>query len=50
VAGTYEKVVRGLPCIVAYAIEPTPAGEEVLAVLRVVHGARNWPEGQWPDE
>lgn len=48
VTGTYEKVVSGLPYIIAYALEPTPAGEEILAVLRVIHGARNWPEGQWP--
>lgn len=48
VAGTYEKVLPGLPYIVAYALVPAPSGEEVLAVLRVIHGARDWPPGQWP--
>ena len=50
VAGTYEKVVSGLPYIIAYALERSAAGDEVLAVLRIVHGARHWPEGGWPDE
>ena len=49
VAGTYEKVLPGLPYIIAYALETTPAGDEVLAVLRVIHGARRWPEGRWPE-
>ena len=49
VAGTYEKVVSGLPYIIAYALERSAAGEDVLAVLRIVHGARYWPEGGWPD-
>ena len=46
VAGTYEKVLPGLPYIISSALEPTPAGEEVLAVLRVIHGARDWLEGR----
>jgi hypothetical protein len=33
----------------AYALEPTSAGDEVLAVLRVIHGARNWPAQTWPE-
>ena len=49
VAGTYEKVLPGLPYIIAYALETTPAGEEVVAVVRVIHGARHWPEGRWPE-
>lgn len=49
VTGTYEKIVRGLPYIIAYAIRPLPAGGEVVAILRVIHGARNWPEEQWPE-
>jgi toxin ParE1/3/4 len=43
VVGTYEKVVTGLPYIVAYAVEPA----EVI-ILRVIHGARDWPPGRWP--
>jgi plasmid stabilization system protein ParE len=48
VAGTYEKVVSGLPYVVAYALGETPAGGATLTVLRVIHGARNWPEDRWP--
>jgi toxin ParE1/3/4 len=49
VAGTYEKVIPRLPYIVAYALARMPAGEEVLTILRVIHGARDWPAGRWPD-
>ena len=49
VAGTYEKVVAGLPYIVAYALGETSAGEGRVTVLRIIHGARNWPEGEWPE-
>jgi toxin ParE1/3/4 len=48
VAGTYEKSVRGLPYILAYAIQPLPGGRERIVILRVIHGARNWPPGEWP--
>jgi toxin ParE1/3/4 len=48
VAGTYEKVVRGLPYIIVYAIQPLPRGDEAIVVLRVIHGARNWPPDKWP--
>lgn len=47
VAGTYEKVVSGLPYIVAYALEASPGGDAIV-VLRIIHGARDWREGQWP--
>jgi toxin ParE1/3/4 len=50
VAGTYEQVVPGLPYIIAYALATTPAGEGTLTILRIVHGARNWPGGRWPAE
>ncbi len=49
VSGTYEKPISGLPYIIAYALEATAAGDQVLAVLRVVHGARNWRAGTWPE-
>jgi toxin ParE1/3/4 len=45
VAGTYEKPVRGLPYIIAYALQRRPRGEECVVVLRVIPGARDWPEG-----
>lgn len=50
VAGTYEKVVSGLPYIIAYALGETPAGGGTLSVLRIIHSARNWPEDRWPDK
>jgi toxin ParE1/3/4 len=49
VAGTYEKPVRGLPYIIAYALQGRPKGGERIVVLRVIHGARDWPEGEWPE-
>jgi len=49
VAGTYEKPVRGLPYIVAYALQRKPREIERIVILRVIHGARNWPEGEWPE-
>jgi plasmid stabilization system protein ParE len=48
VAGTYEKPVGGLPYIIAYALEATPTGDERIVILRVIHGARNWRQGEWP--
>jgi toxin ParE1/3/4 len=48
VSGTYEKSVRGLPYVIAYAIQAMPGGRERIVILRVIHGARNWPEGRWP--
>jgi toxin ParE1/3/4 len=48
VAGTYEKPVVGLPWIIAYALESLPTGGERVVILRVIHGARNWPKGEWP--
>jgi toxin ParE1/3/4 len=50
VSGTYEKVVRGLPYIVAYALGDEPKGHETITVLRVIHGARDWREESWPEE
>ncbi len=47
VAGTYEKSVTGLPYIIAYAIA-NASGREVVAILRVIHTARNWPRDAWP--
>jgi len=47
VAGTYEKSVTHLPCILAYAITAGPDGEKI-SILRVIHAARNWPAEEWP--
>ncbi len=46
VSGTYEKTVRGLPYVIAYAIG-TDGGQ--INVLRVIHTARDWQGGRWPD-
>ena len=37
--GTRELVITGTPFIAAYIVE-----EDVVRVLRVLHGARMWPE------
>ena len=50
VKGTYEKVVTGLPYILAYEIIARPEGGETVAILHVIHGARNWSSGQWPQD
>lgn len=48
VAGTYEKVVPRLPYILAYAIDSTAGIDTRIVILHVIHGARDWPPGQWP--
>ncbi len=47
VAETYEKSLTRLPYILAYAITASATGE-AIAILRVIHTARDWPAGQWP--
>jgi plasmid stabilization system protein ParE len=49
VTGTYEKSVTGLPYIIAYEIIPHDAGE-AIAILRVIHTARDWPDETWPSD
>lgn len=44
VAGTFEAVVTGLPYILCYRLLEV----DRLYVDRVIHGARDWPEGGWP--
>lgn len=48
VTDTYEKSVGGLPYVIAYAIDRTSTAE-VVVVLHVIHTARDWREGEWPD-
>lgn len=50
VSGTYEKVLADLPYILAYEIAALPKGGEAVAILHIIHGARDWPAGQWPQE
>lgn len=47
VTATYEKVVPGLPYIVAYEVIDQP-GRGRVAILHVIHGARDWPDEGWP--
>ncbi|QEL24587.1 type II toxin-antitoxin system RelE/ParE family toxin [Bosea sp. F3-2] len=47
VSGTYEKLVPRLPFILAYTIA-FQGGHEVVAILRVIHTARDWREEDWP--
>ena len=49
VTGTYEKVVPGLPYIIAYRLVPLADGGEKLVIVRVIHGARKWLPEEWPD-
>ncbi|WP_249138090.1 type II toxin-antitoxin system RelE/ParE family toxin [Phenylobacterium montanum] len=47
VSRTYEKVIRGLPYIIAYGI--ILEGErEAITILRVIHAAQDWPDEAWP--
>jgi plasmid stabilization system protein ParE len=48
VAGTYEKSVTSLPYIIAYTIAEV-GGEEVVAIVRVIHTSRDWRDESWPD-
>lgn len=50
VSGTYEKVLPGLPYILAYEIVSRPDGGEVVTILHVIHGARDWLAEKWPKE
>ncbi len=45
VAGTHEKFVRHTPFIVAYRFT-----DRAFSVARIIHAARDWPEGEWPVE
>ena len=49
VTGVYEKSVPRLPYIIAYQIT-RHEGQEVIAVLRVIHTSRDWPAGEWPQQ
>lgn len=48
VTGTYEKPVQRLPYILAYEIMTETAELETVAILHIIHGARDWPSGAWP--
>lgn len=46
VADTYEKSVRGLPYIIAYALTND---DRTVSILRVIHTSRNWEDQSWPE-
>jgi len=46
VSGTYEKSIPRLPYIIAYSLAD---GGRTVAILRVIHAARDWNEDGWPD-
>ena len=45
VQDTYELVVSRTPYILAYELTDT-----TVTILHVVHGARDWQDGGWPDQ
>ena len=45
VKGTYEKLVQKTPYIIAYSLT-----DHALNIVRIIHGARDWPDDQWPVE
>ena len=49
VDGTYEKVGRSPPYILAYTLDKLPEGGERVVILHVIHTSRDWPQGGWPN-
>jgi plasmid stabilization system protein ParE len=47
VTGTYEKSVPRLPYIVVYSLT-VRGGREIVAILRIIHTARDWRPEEWP--
>jgi plasmid stabilization system protein ParE len=47
--GTYEKLIPGLPHILAYRLEDRPS-EQLVVILHVIHTARNWQPGSRPSD
>ena len=48
VSGTYEKSLARHPYIIAYELTSL-GGQEVVAILRVIHTSRDWPAEEWPN-
>ena len=46
--GSFEKSVVGLLYVIADALDERK-NRRAVVILHVVHGARNWPPGSWPD-
>ena len=47
ITGTYEKSVPGRPYVIAYALRGRD-DRQIVEILRMIHTARNRPEGGWP--
>ncbi len=45
VAGTYEKLVTKTSLIIAYGID----AKGDLTIVRIIHAARDWQAGTWPE-
>jgi plasmid stabilization system protein ParE len=43
---TYEKFVSKTSLIIAYQVD----AHGNISIARIIHAARDWPEGRWPDE
>ena len=48
--GVFEKPVSGTTYTIAYAIDRETADSRRITILRVIHQARDWPEGGWPKD
>jgi len=44
VEGTFEKLVPKTNYIIAYSLRRSK-----VFILHIIHAARNWPKGRWPD-
>ena len=47
VTDTYEKLVPGVPYIIGYSLA-VRRGRKAIAILRVIHAARDWQDESWP--
>jgi len=45
VKGTYERMVQKTPHIIAYTLS-----DAAVRIAHIIHGARDWSEGEWPAE
>jgi addiction module RelE/StbE family toxin len=45
--GTYEKSLPRLRYIIAYRVDRPE--HDVLTILHVIHAARDWRKGEWPE-
>jgi toxin ParE1/3/4 len=50
---TRELVITSYPYLIVYNVEPgvetPPEGPKTIAILRVLHGAMQWPPEGFPD-